>query len=72
MTISDHENRFRAVFDQLAEIPDSEWRHFWSHLQKRQYAAREYLIREAQPAETRGRFNILSDGLRSAMDNKGS
>jgi len=67
MTISDHENRFRAVFDQLAEIPDSEWRHFWSHLQKRQYAAREYLIREAQPAAT---IHFILSGLTRLYHNQ--
>jgi CRP-like cAMP-binding protein len=57
---SDHESRFRAVFDELADIPDSEWRHFWSHVQERRYAAREHLIREAESART---MHFILSGL---------
>jgi len=50
VTIADHEHRFRAVFDELAQVPDSEWKHFWSQVQERHYTPRQHLIREAQPA----------------------
>jgi CRP-like cAMP-binding protein len=49
---ADHESRFRAVFNELAPIPDLEWTFFWSHVQERRYAARQHLLREGLPAPT--------------------
>jgi CRP-like cAMP-binding protein len=50
VTTTDLRARLRGVFDDLADIPEPEWNHFWSHVRECRFAARRYLLREGQPA----------------------
>jgi CRP-like cAMP-binding protein len=47
---TDLEARLRGVFAELAEIPEEEWRFFWSHVQEHQFRAGAHLFREGKPA----------------------
>ena len=49
MSPTDPETRFRAVFESLADIPEREWRHFWSSVRECRFAARQHLLREGHP-----------------------
>ncbi|NOT09853.1 MAG: Crp/Fnr family transcriptional regulator [Gemmatimonadales bacterium] len=42
----------RAVFAEQADIPQTEWIHFWSHVREKRFADREHLIHEGRKAST--------------------
>lgn len=56
----DLEARLRGVFAELADIPDEEWRFFWSHVQEHRFRAGAHLFREGKPA---GAIHYLLSGL---------
>lgn len=54
------EGRFREVFADLAEVPDEEWRFFWSHVQEQRFKAGAHLFREGKPARA---IHYICSGL---------
>ena len=45
----DHaESTLRAAFAELADIPASEWQHFWNHVRERHFDRREHLFRQGR------------------------
>jgi CRP-like cAMP-binding protein len=44
------ERAMRAACDELAAIPDAEWRYFWSRVRAREFSPRQHLVREGHAA----------------------
>src|ERR1041385_3495893 len=44
------ESTLRGVFSELADIPATEWQHFWSQVHERHYRPRDYLFHQDKPA----------------------
>jgi CRP-like cAMP-binding protein len=47
--MTNDEQMLRAACAVLAEIPEAEWRYFWSQTRRRDFASREHLVREGRP-----------------------
>ena len=54
------ETAMRSAFAELAEIPETEWRYFYSLTCERKFEARQILIREGQVAPT---IHFICSGL---------
>ena len=46
----DEERALRAACAEFADIPDEEWRFFWSQMHAKEFPARTHIVREGQPA----------------------
>ena len=44
--MTNDERMLRTACAEFAEVPESEWAHFWSQTRRRDFAAREHLVRE--------------------------
>jgi CRP/FNR family transcriptional regulator, anaerobic regulatory protein len=47
---SDAERALRTACAEFAEIPEVEWRHFWSQVRSRNFAPRQHIVREGHPS----------------------
>jgi CRP-like cAMP-binding protein len=57
---TDLEATLRRVFSELADIPEPEWRFFWSHCQEQHFRTGAHLFREGKPARA---IHYLLGGL---------
>lgn len=60
MAGSAHETKLRAVFAELADIPETEWVVFWAQVRVCRFAPREHLLREGRCAPT---IHFIVSGL---------
>src|ERR1700712_3926171 len=60
MTDADPAAALRAVFTELADIPDVEWRHFRAFTSQHRFAPREHLLHEGRHAPT---IHFILSGL---------
>jgi CRP-like cAMP-binding protein len=54
------EQILRTALAEYAEIPEAEWRHFWSQMRVRDFAPREHLVREGHPTSA---IHFIVSGL---------